>query len=183
MCIKLINYYDKEQNLFRAMQSECGAFLQKWVFGHKINETIIIIIIIIIIISLERQPKSGLLCIIMCWRVRMEGWYEDDFRGTAQAFRCKALPSHGLLCHMNLMRRDTARLLCVHKCINICLFTHLFDCQVRITVGSGCSCKNHFGNCWIGSVPNRSLTKCYRQTIETNPGNFVWSSLPVPWHR
>jgi len=58
----------------------------------------------------------------MCLRMRMEVWYEDNLHGIVQAFRCTALPSHGLLCLMNLMRWDAARLLWVHKCINICLF-------------------------------------------------------------
>jgi hypothetical protein len=59
--------------------------------------------IIIIIISEERQPESGLLYFIMCLRMLMGGWYEDDLHGTAHAFGCKAFPSHGLLCHTNYM--------------------------------------------------------------------------------
>ena len=47
----------------------------------------------------ERQPESGLLYIIMCLRMLMEGWYEDDLHGPAHAFKYKAFPSHGLLCH------------------------------------------------------------------------------------
>ena len=62
-----------------------------------------IIIIIIIIISEGRQPESGLLYVIMCLRMLMGGWYEDDLHGTAQVFRCKAFPSHGLLCHTSSM--------------------------------------------------------------------------------
>jgi len=61
-------------------------------------------IIVIIILSEERQPKNGLLCIIMCLRMRMEVWYEDDFHRTVQTFICKALPSRGLLCLTNLTR-------------------------------------------------------------------------------
>jgi len=64
---------------------------------------LLLLLLIIIIISEERQPKSGLLYFIMCLRMRMEGWYEDDLHGTAQVFRCRALPSKGLLCHTNFM--------------------------------------------------------------------------------
>jgi hypothetical protein len=108
-------------------------------FCHKINEMIIIIIIIILIIIIirrrrrrrrrrmrrrrneERWRKSGLLYIIMCLQMRMEGWYEDDLHGSAQVCRCKAFPSHGLLCHTNFMSWGTVPLLFIHSCINICL--------------------------------------------------------------
>jgi hypothetical protein len=78
----------------------------------------------------ERWPKSGLLYIIMCLHVRMEGWYEDDLHGTAQACRCKTFPSHGLLCHTNFMSWGTARLLCVHNCINMCLVYSLVELPI-----------------------------------------------------